>query len=60
MDFASPLVGKMYLIVVHAFSEWPKVVIMDAITTSKTIDALRDMYVCLLGTTICIMNHNLH
>ena len=44
MDFAGPLEGKMYLIAVDAFSKWPEVVIMDTTTTSKTIDALRDMF----------------
>ena len=34
----------MYLIVVDAFSKWPEVVIIDTITTSKTIDARREMF----------------
>ena len=34
----------MYLIVVDAFSKWPEVVILDTITTSKTIDARREMF----------------
>ena len=44
VDFAGPLEGKMYLTAMDAFSKWPEVVIMDTTTTSKTIDALRDMF----------------
>lgn len=44
MDFPDPLEGKMYLIAVDAFSKQPEVVIIDTTTSSKTIDALRDMF----------------
>lgn len=44
MDFAGPLKGKMYLIVVETLSKWPEVVIMDTATTIKTIEAVRDSF----------------
>uniref|UniRef100_A0A1X7TVW2 Integrase catalytic domain-containing protein n=1 Tax=Amphimedon queenslandica TaxID=400682 RepID=A0A1X7TVW2_AMPQE len=38
IDFAGPLFGKMYFIVVDAYSKWPEVFEMKSTTTAKTIE----------------------
>ena len=43
IDFAGPLLGKMFLIVVDAHSKWPEIAIMTT-TTTKTITALREIF----------------
>ncbi|XP_063952108.1 uncharacterized protein K02A2.6-like [Lytechinus pictus] len=44
VDFAGPLEGLMFMIVVDAYSKWPEVTIMPNITTEKTIEALRSIF----------------
>ena len=39
-DFAGPLEISMFLVVVDAFSKWPKVIQMKSTTTERTIEVL--------------------
>ena len=41
IDFAGPLYGRTYFIIVDAHSKWPEVFAMPSTTTSKTIEVLR-------------------
>lgn len=43
-DFAGPLNGKMYLIVVDAFSRWPEIVEMTTTTATATIRQLESLF----------------
>ncbi|KRZ02117.1 Uncharacterized protein T4B_11270 [Trichinella pseudospiralis] len=43
-DFAEPIIGKMYLIVVDAHSKWPEVLHMLRITTELTIESLKTVF----------------
>ena len=36
--------GKMFLVIVDAYSMWPEVLIMNSTTSQKTIEALRNMF----------------
>jgi hypothetical protein len=38
IDFAGPFLGTMFLIVVDAYSKWPKVVPITTTSTTKTIE----------------------
>ena len=44
IDFAGPLSGRSYLIVVDAHSKWPEVVEMSSTTTAATIRELRRIF----------------
>ena len=44
VDFAGPLKGKMYLVLVDAHSKWPEVVEMQTTTAEKTIQVMRGMF----------------
>ena len=44
IDFAGPLCGKSYHIVVDAHSKWPEVVEMGSTTTAATIRQLRRIF----------------
>uniref|UniRef100_A0A914HFX2 RNA-directed DNA polymerase n=1 Tax=Globodera rostochiensis TaxID=31243 RepID=A0A914HFX2_GLORO len=44
MDYAGPFDGKMFLIVVDAYSKWPEVFEMNSTGSTATIDKLR--YLC--------------
>lgn len=44
VDFAGPLLGHMFFIVVDAHSKWPEVEIMSSTTAEKTVEALRVMF----------------
>jgi len=44
IDFAGPFQGKMWLIVVDAYSEWPEVIPMHTITSERTIAVLRNLF----------------
>ena len=44
IDFAGPLKGKMYFVLVDAHSKWPEVVEMQTTTAEKTIQVLRRMF----------------
>ena len=44
IDFAGPFLGRMFLIVVDAYSKWLEVVPVQAANTTNTIAALRTMF----------------
>ena len=44
VDFAGPISGQMYMVVVDACSKFPEVVKMTNITAGTTITALRDIF----------------
>ena len=44
VDFAGPLQGKMYFVIVDAHSKWPEVFEMALTTSKKTIDILRYVF----------------
>lgn len=44
LDFAGPINGKMYLIIVDAHSKWPEIVEMTPATSSSTISALTKLF----------------
>ena len=44
IDFAGPLYGKMYMIIIDTHSKWPEVFEMTSTTASKTIDVLRGVF----------------
>ena len=44
MDFAGPTYGKMFLIVVDAYSKWPEVIEMSSTTSEATIQQLRRLF----------------
>ena len=41
MDFAGPLLGRMFLVVVDTHAKWPEVITMSSTTTSTMINELR-------------------
>ena len=45
IDFAGPLMGKMFFIVVDSHSKWLEVELMHSITSEATIEKLREMFV---------------
>eukprot|EP00731_Ephydatia_muelleri_P018557 Em0011g597a len=42
--FAGPVEGKMFLVVVDAYSKWPEVMEMSSTTTQATLDKLRSVF----------------
>ena len=44
VDFAGPVAGRMYLVLVDAYSKYPEVVKMNATTSSATISVLREVF----------------
>ena len=44
IDFAGPFMGKMFLIVVDAYSKWIEVEIMSGATSSATVTRLRRIF----------------
>ena len=44
IDFAGPVSGRTYLVVVDAYSKFPEVVHMDSTTSSSTIKVLREIF----------------
>lgn len=44
IDYAGPFQGHYYLVIVDAFSKWPEVLITDRISTSATIQLLRQVF----------------
>ncbi|KHJ99217.1 integrase core domain protein [Oesophagostomum dentatum] len=43
-DYAGPLNGKMYLVVVDAYSKWPEVSVMSSSSTAATLRELRMLF----------------
>ncbi|XP_041820347.1 uncharacterized protein K02A2.6-like [Chelmon rostratus] len=41
IDFAGPVEGRMFLVVVDAHSKWPEAIIMQETSTERTIEELR-------------------
>ncbi|XP_018407383.1 PREDICTED: uncharacterized protein K02A2.6-like [Cyphomyrmex costatus] len=44
IDFAGPFLGKMFLLMIDAFSKWPEVHIVKDITAKTTIMKLREIF----------------
>ena len=44
IDFVGPVEGKMFLVVVDAYSKWPEVMEMPNTTTQTTLDQLRSVF----------------
>ena len=44
LDFAGPYMGKMFLILVDAYSKWIEVEIMNSITSQSTVSKLRRIF----------------
>ena len=44
IDYAGPLNGKMYLVVVDAYSKWPEVFEMPSSSTTATLRELRPLF----------------
>ena len=44
VDYAGPLFGRMYLIVVDAFSKWVEIAVTHIATSEATIEGLRQMF----------------
>lgn len=44
IDFAGPMNGKTYLIIIDSFSKWPEVYNMKTITSTATIERLIDCF----------------
>ena len=44
IDFAGPIGGHAYLVLVDAHSKWPEVIYMPSTTATRTIEALRSIF----------------
>ena len=44
VDFAGPVAGRMYLVLVDAYSKYPEVVKMNTTTSSATISVLHEVF----------------
>ena len=44
MDYAGPIAGRMFLIVVDAYSKWLEVAVMSEATSAATVRKLRQMF----------------
>ena len=44
LDFEGPVAGRMYLVLVDAYSKYPEVVKMNTTTSSATISVLREVF----------------
>ena len=44
IDFAGPMYGKMFLVVIDAHSKWPEVAVMSSTTADSTIEVLRSLF----------------
>ena len=44
IDFAGPLFGKMYFILIDTHSKWPEIWEMSSTSTNKTIEVLRHIF----------------
>ena len=44
LDFAGPLRGKMFLIVIDAYSKWAEIAIMSEATSVSTVNKLRQIF----------------
>ncbi|CAH8670750.1 unnamed protein product [Schistosoma haematobium] len=46
VDFAGPINGKQYLVMVDAFSKWPEIHYVKSLSTKATIEKLRQVFSC--------------
>ncbi|CAH8601572.1 unnamed protein product [Schistosoma rodhaini] len=46
VDFAGPINGKQFLIIIDAFSKWPEVHYMKYVSTQATVKKLRQVFSC--------------
>ena len=44
VDFAGPVFGSMFMVVVDAHSKWMEVIPMSTTTTQKTLEVLRNLF----------------
>ncbi|PIO53247.1 integrase core domain protein, partial [Teladorsagia circumcincta] len=44
VDFAGPVCGLFYMVVVDAFSKWPEIIEMTSISASQTVKELKKMF----------------
>ena len=44
VDFAGPLLGTMYLVIVDSHSKWPEVIPMTTTSAARTIERLRKLF----------------
>ena len=44
IDYAGPLEGQNFMVVVDAYSKWPEIFIMDRTTTTATVNQLRKLF----------------
>ena len=44
VDFAEPVMGRMFLLVIDAYSKWPEVAIMQSISVENTVKGLRSIF----------------
>lgn len=44
VDFAGPLFGKMYLVLVDAYSKWPEIIEMRTTTAEETVAQIRTIF----------------
>lgn len=57
IDYAGPVQGKMYLVLVDAYSKYPEVVHMNSTTSTATIKALREIF-CRFGLPELLVSDN--
>ena len=43
-DFAGPVVGRMFLVVIEAYSKWPEVAIMQSILAENMVEHLGGVF----------------
>jgi len=44
IDYAGPFMGRMFLVIIDAYSKWLEVYVMNSATTAATIEKLRDTF----------------
>ena len=44
VDFAGPFLGKMFIIIVDAYSKWPEILPMVSTSSESTIEVLRSLF----------------
>lgn len=57
LDFAGPFQGKMFLVIIDAYSKWIECKIMNSITSHNTIETLTTIF-ARHGLPDCVMTDN--
>ena len=57
IDFAGPFLGKMFLIIVDAYSKWLDVIPMNSSTATATIEKLRTLFATHGVPVICVSDN---